>query len=290
LASRNDWRAGRFAGDTVPAVTVTGGATTDALRAEITEREWYHTIELSPGLVTPGWFDTRRVLPSIPMPASLAGKRCLDVGTFDGFWAFEMERRGADEVVAIDLLDAAALDWPPNTVPETIEALGRRKRAGRGFEIAKQFLGSSVVRHELSVYDADHEELGAFDYVYLGSLLLHLRDPVRALERIRSLCAGELLIVDSIDLLLTLLFPRRPTASLDVRGRPWWWTCNVAAMVRMVEAARFEVVDAPKRIFMPPGPGQPLPPLRPRLLLSPEGREAVIKRLAGDPHVVVRAR
>ena len=42
-----------------------------------------------------GWFDTRAVGPRSRCPTSLAGKRCLDVGTWDGFWAFEMERRGA---------------------------------------------------------------------------------------------------------------------------------------------------------------------------------------------------
>jgi tRNA (mo5U34)-methyltransferase len=261
----------------------------EALREEVAAVEWYHTIELAPGVITPGWFDTRRVAGELPLPSSLEGKRCLDVATFDGFWAFELERRGAGEVVAIDLLEGKDFDWPPNTLPETIEAVGRRKRGGRGFEVAKEWLGSSVVRHELSVYNLDPEALGTFDYIYLGSLLLHLRDPVRALDRLRSVCTGELLIVDNIDLMLTVLFPRRPTATLDVRGRPWWWTCNSAGIARMAEAARFRVVGEPKRIFMPPGEGQTLPPIRPRMMLSADGREAALKRLRGDPHVAMRA-
>ena len=81
----------------------------DSLRAALA-RQWYHTIELAPGVVTPGWFDTRPVSAKIPMPPSLAGKRCLDVGTFDGFWAFEMERRGAAETVGIDVLDPMQWD------------------------------------------------------------------------------------------------------------------------------------------------------------------------------------
>ena len=274
--------------DTLPVVAVSEGSLA-ALRAEVERLEWYHTLELAPGVVTPGWFDTRQVVRELPIPGSLAGKRCLDVGTFDGFWAFEMERRGADEVVAIDLLDISQADWPPNTDPETISAMSRRKRGGDGFEVAKQLLGSSVMRHEMSVYDADPDALGTFDFIYLGSLLLHLRDPVRALDRLRTLCRGELLIVDSIDLLLTIVFPRRPTASLDMRGRPWWWTCNAAGIARMAEAAKFRVLGTPKRIFMPPGAGQPLPALRPRMLLSETGRESALKRLRGDPHVAVHA-
>jgi hypothetical protein len=97
------------------------------------------------------------------------------------------------------------------------------------------------------------------------------------------------LIVDSIDLLLTLLFPKRPSASLDVRGRPWWWTCNLAGLVRLAEAARFRIVRPAERIFMPPGNGQPLARLRPKLLLSPAGRYDALVRLRGDPHGVVLA-
>ena len=43
---------------------------------------------------------------------------------------------------------------------------------------------------ERSVYDLDPERDGRFDVVVCGSLLLHLRDPVRALEAIRGVCAG----------------------------------------------------------------------------------------------------
>ena len=60
-------------------------------------------------------------------PQSLRGKRCLDVGTYDGFWAFEMERRGAAEVVAVDVLDHARWDWPGDTT-DAVDAIGGPKR------------------------------------------------------------------------------------------------------------------------------------------------------------------
>ena len=66
----------------------------------IATQRWWHTIDVGPGLATPGSWDLRPMAERIPWPASLAGARCLDVGTMDGFWAFEMERRGAGEVVA----------------------------------------------------------------------------------------------------------------------------------------------------------------------------------------------
>src|SRR5205807_8137397 len=102
----------------------------------------------------------------------------LDVATFDGFWAFEMERRGAAETVAIDLLDIRQADWPVNSAPDVMESIGERKEAGEGFEIARDALGSGVQRIEMNVYDLDPDVVGEFDFVYVGSLLIHLRHPV----------------------------------------------------------------------------------------------------------------
>src|SRR5919199_2075139 len=174
------------------------------LAEEVAALEWYHTIELRPGVETPGWHDLRPVVKDVPFPAELAGRRCLDVGSFDGFWAFEMERRGAREVIAIDVLDPRRFDWPVGSDEAVIAEIGARKGEGRGFEVARAALGSSVERRELSVYDLTRAEVGTFDVVYLGSLLLHLRDPVGALERVHAVCDGELLLVDTIDLGLTL--------------------------------------------------------------------------------------
>ena len=263
---------------------------TQTLEAQVAALEWYHTLELAPGVVTPGRLDTRRVVDAIPFPASLAGRRCLDVGTFNGFWAFEMERRGAREVVAIDVLDPGRWDWPVGSNPATIEAIGRRQAGGAGFELASRELGSSVRRLDRSVYELDEREVGCFDVVYLGSLLIHLRDPVRALERVRAVCDGTLIVVDGIDLSLSSLFRRNPVARLDGRGRPWWWYANAAGLARMVEAAGFEVLEGPRRLFIPPGPGWPLDRLRPRLLKTREGRYHLTVAWKGDPHAVVVAR
>jgi tRNA (mo5U34)-methyltransferase len=92
---------------------VLGSPAMPALADRVAELSWYHTIDLPGGIVTPGQFDTRGAVAHVPLPASLEGARCLDVGTWDGFWAFEMERRGAASVTAIDLDDAARWDWPP---------------------------------------------------------------------------------------------------------------------------------------------------------------------------------
>ena len=260
------------------------------LATEVAELDWYHTLELAPGVITPGWLDTRKIAGQVPFPASLEGKRCLDVATFNGFWAFEMERRGAAEVIGIDVLDPAKWDWPAGSEQETVATMASRQAGGRGFEIASRALGSSVTRLERSVYDLDPEDVGTFDVVYLGSLLVHLRDPVRALERVRSVCAGTLVVVDGVDPVLSLLFRRLPVATLDGIGRPWWWYGNPANLAQLIRAAGFDVVEAPRRLYIPPGPGQPTVAPRPGLLRTRAGQMALTIAWKGDPHASVVAR
>ncbi|MHB8329178.1 MAG: methyltransferase domain-containing protein [Acidimicrobiales bacterium] len=257
------------------------------LRRRVEAAEWYHSIELKPGLVTPGWFDTRDATFRIPWP-DVRGARCLDVGTFDGFWAFEMERRGAAEVVAVDVVDPNEWDWPHGSAQSAMEAIAARKTSGDGFAIAREALGSGVERLDCNAYDLDPGRIGMFDVVYVGSILIHLRDPVRALERVRSVCRGRVVSVDTIDPLLTLLHPSTPMAELDGRGRPWWWRPNVAGHRRMVEAAGFEV-ERTGRLLMRAGVGQDRMPLDPRLLRTRDGRVRLRDSRIGDPHSVIVA-
>jgi tRNA (mo5U34)-methyltransferase len=183
-----------------------------------------------------------------------------------------------------------AWDWPVGATPEAVEALERRKAGGVGFELVGSLLGKQARRSECSVYDLDPAEHGKFDFVYLGSLLLHLRDPVRALEAVRSVCDGQLLVFDAVDLWLTLTRPRSPVARFDGRGRPWWWKPNTTGLVRLVESAGFELVQPPVRTWIPPGAGHLRPPLSLSTLRHREGREYLVSSRRGDPHVAVLAR
>lgn len=214
---------------------------------------WYQSLRLPDGSVTPSEFDTIDELTRIPFPASLAGKRCLDVGTANGFWAFEMERRGAAEVVAIDLRDTRRFDWPGNSKAELRAAWTRQLSGETGFEIAHEALGSSVQWRELPVYDLAPDVVGEFDFVFIGSLLLHLRDPVAALAAIRSVVAGELLSVDSISPPLTILHPTSPIARLEAPGRPLWWMMNLRAYRRLFPAAGLDIVARGRPFFIRPG-------------------------------------
>lgn len=262
------------------------------LRDLIATRRWYHTIELRPGIVTPGWFDLRALAPTLPIPRDLSGQRALDAGTFEGFWALQLAARGAD-VTAIDIIDPRQWDWPVGSDEHVLAVLNERKQSGDGFNVVAEELRTEVKRLELSVYDLDPARVGSFDFAYVGSLLLHLRDPIRALERVRSVLgpSGQLLLVDAIDTELSLIHRHRAVAHLDGRGRPWWWRPNLAALKRFVEAAGFRVMSGPTTVYMPLGAGHdPLAKLRVRTLRSPEGRrELVMRRRGGDPHAWILA-
>ena len=155
------------------------------------ELDWYHTLELEPGLVTPGIVDLRPHVQRYGLPERMDGMRALEVGTFDGFWAFEMERRGA-RVVAIDVEDDRDFDWPAARRPQRFS----ERPQGLAFELAHEAYGSTVERRISSVYEATPEELGTFDLVFCGSVLIHLRDQVLALERIAALCDDLLISVE----------------------------------------------------------------------------------------------
>ena len=220
---------------------------------------WYHCIDVAPGVSTPGWFDLRPVVGELPWP-DLHGLRCLDVGTYDGFLAFEMERRGASEVVATDLAAYEDWDWEHDQRRRGTEWLRNHAgpEKGLGFEVARGLLGSSATLHQVNVYDLDPEVIGQFDLVCCGSLLLHLRDPLRALAAIRSVCRGLLLCTDQVDLRLSLLTRRRALVRLDgTGGQTQWWIPNPAGHRQMVRAAGFDVLRDTGPYAVPFGPGHP---------------------------------
>jgi tRNA (mo5U34)-methyltransferase len=230
------------------AATMVGEGTmsTEELQARVADNPaWYHTLQVAPGVVTDGYVDWRAKAAAI-LPDDLSGKRCLDIGTYDGFWAFEMEQRGGD-VVAIDVERLDSGDWPPVNRAK----LERRNREwglelGKGFRIAHELRGSSVERVICSVYDLTPEAIGgAVDFAFLGALLLHLREPIRALEAIRGALkpGGTLKVVECVSLRETLRAPRSPVARFEPLIYDFnWWRPNLAGLMAYVRTCGFENV------------------------------------------------
>jgi tRNA (mo5U34)-methyltransferase len=222
------------------------------------QKLWYHTLDLAPGVTTPGWFDLRPIVELMPWP-DVRGKRCLDVGTYDGFLAFELERRGAAEVVATDIESHEGWDWLPRVAdlgPAQLAIIAGEK--GRGFEIAAAALESRVDRRFISIYDLSPASVGTFDVVVCGSLMLHLRDPFRALAAIRSVCAGQFLSAEQIDVQLSILERRRGTFHL--RGQDGQWLIPSRRGHReMLQVAGFDIEKVSRPYAVPFGTAHPAP-------------------------------
>ena len=227
-----------------------------SLQQQIRAERWYHTIDLPDGSSTEGVFDTRATSSHLPWPARVRAGRCLDVGTCDGFWAFDMERRGAVEVVAIDVGHPHDVDltWEARCAADAVARVPGGTRAGRRFTLARKVLDSQVARLECSVYDLDPAVHGQFDVVFLGTLLVHLQDPIRALERVRAVCAGEIILVECVDAFLDL-FGRRVAAARLSPAPGQWWRTNTQGLTRALEIAGFEVLSISRPFLTPFGAG-----------------------------------
>ena len=200
---------------------------------------WYHTMEFPDGRVTAGQFDHRSLVPRYGLPSDMTGPTALDEATFDGFWAFEMERRGAD-VTAVDLDDWSDFDLPPRA--GALLSGRQLPPMGRGFALAHEALGSSVRKQVRSVYELRPDDIGTFDLVHVGDLLLHLRRPLAALEAVRSVTRREALISDVVE--LDLPGGRYGPATQYLGG--WndvvWWVPSLEALTQMIVDAGFASV------------------------------------------------
>ncbi|HVB26759.1 MAG TPA: methyltransferase domain-containing protein [Mycobacteriales bacterium] len=203
---------------------------------------WYHVIDLGGGRSTPGWIDLRGVVDAPGLPKDLNGLRALYVGTFDGFWAFELERRGAS-VTAIDVDVIPPPDTPASRREKVIEQTGGAV-PGTGFRLLKDYFGSAVQRHSLSVYDLTPEAVGGpVDLVFIGAMLLHLRNPVGALERVKETLrpGGRLVLFEPIDRKLSK--EKEPLARYRADETLWtWWYPNEACLRAWLATAGFHDV------------------------------------------------
>ena len=199
------------------------------IRQRAADIRWFHSIELEPGFKTPGLDDTAQRVDVLHLPASLEGKTVLDVGAWDGFFSFECERRGAARVLATDSFAWEGKNWSDK----------------RGFELAREALGSKVEDKHVDVLDLSPEAVGGtFDVVLCLGVLYHMKHPLLMCERVASV-TGELLILEThVDLTWT----PRPAAAfypshelgLDPTN---WWGPNVPAVVGMLKAAGFSRVE-----------------------------------------------
>ena len=167
----------------------------EELRRRVDEVNWFHTIDLGNGVVTPGWDDSpsrlaRMYIPGGPDRDERARRRRLGrVLLLRG----RAPRRGA-------------------RARDRLTSHGRADGWGSkaGFELAHDALGSSVESRTIDVLDLSPETVGVFDLVLFLGVLYHMRDPLLALEQVASVTGKQLILDTHVD----LIGPRRPAAAL----------------------------------------------------------------------------
>jgi len=201
---------------------------------------WHHRIPITAEITTPGVQDTQGMLTHLDLPEDCTGLRVLDIGARDGFFSFEVERRGATDIVALD-------NVPPDRT---------------GFAVAAELLGSRAEYVTDNVYNLSVERYGRFDLVLFFGVLYHLRHPLLALDHIWDVChRGARLYVESHMIDEGLVdrdgaFHRMDALHPDLRGLPLVeffpgrmlgndftskWAPNQVALDGMLGAAGFDV-------------------------------------------------
>ena len=150
---------------------------------------WFHTFALNraEGIYAPGYArDHRYRVPAIP--ERFDGLSVLDTGTFDGFYAFLAEARGAERVVAVD--NEQYVDW-------VRARWGIELQGGEGFQAIHGLLGSGVEYRKLDAFELD-ALAESFDFIFCCGILHRVEAPRRLLEVLnRRLSDGGRVLIET---------------------------------------------------------------------------------------------
>ena len=162
--------------------------------------EWYHIMEI-PGIegLTDGVFDCRDDIGNILGNLDFKNKKVINLGPSTGYLSFESERRGAD-VTSIDLsIDSEERDWTPiadlDWKSNLKKFMADEKRRRNAFWYAHKALDSKsklIISHINNL----PKEVEMYDIGIIFSVLLHIRDPFLALQRMCSHVNEKIVITE----------------------------------------------------------------------------------------------
>lgn len=204
---------------------------------------WFHTFQLAEGIYTPGIArDHRYRIPAI-QPERFRGRSVLDIGTFDGFYAFVAEAAGASRVVAID--NEQYVDWIEGRFGVTLEPAA-------GFNAIHGLLGSRVDYRRLDARQS-HELGERFDVILCFGMLHRVLDPLGLLIELREILTDDgHVVIETYGSTKT----GDDAAVLDVHGPGSvyagddyvYWGFPAEGLERMAKIAGFEtteIIDQP---------------------------------------------
>ena len=146
------------------------------VQATIDQVQWYHDFDFGSGLQARSRIANVDIIRLIWKfiegqldRVDFRGKSVLEVGTWDGYWSFYAERKGAASVLATD---DATQNWSD----------------GKGLPLARELFQSTVkIRQDVSIYDLSTLNR-KFDIILCLGVFYHLRDPFYGFAQIRHCC------------------------------------------------------------------------------------------------------
>ena len=203
-------------------------------------RQFFLKLHMPDGAVTNGITD------HTPDPAILgiddgymAGKRVLDIGASDGYWTFWSEMNGAEQAVAIDVEGFENYDWGQVSMPPNVPSpVGGETD---NFLYLKSEYGFKAERFINSVYELDKTVHGTFDVVFFYGVLYHLRHPLLAFDKIRSVCQGVVFLETHLNSANNFV-PSSVFYRDDVFGITNWTGPSQACVVQWMVDAGFPYV------------------------------------------------
>lgn len=226
--------------------------------ADIAQCYFYHAMDL-PGVGSiSGIWDLRGRFADYTGHVDMAGRSVLDVGTASGFLSFAAEAAGA-RVTSLDTIDGATYEFIPHGAvrgdPGAFARVyaERVERLKNAYWFAHARLGSRCRAYYANVYDLT-DDVGSYDVVLIGQVLVHLRNPLLALERIATRCARTLVITEG------MTDDGEPTATfLGNRAHPEqvraWWHFSVQFYVRYLGILGFDLVTKGRARYPCDAPG-----------------------------------
>lgn len=223
---------------------------------------WYHSYYFDNGFIQRGDYDIGQDIADYGFPQSMAGMSVLDIGTGSGWFATYFEQLGAEvtvtdargycdfDVFGRDCYPSVSLEKP---APDRVQPDGKSvyySPVSKGFWIMKDILGLKATYVNARVYEICPDMFGGkkFDLVFMGSVLMHLRDPIGALMAAHSVCKHQLIA--------TTYFLENPFGE----GAPFmkmredagdgisWWIPNRACLIQWLKAAGFSRFDIDRSV------------------------------------------
>jgi tRNA (mo5U34)-methyltransferase len=214
------------------------------IRQKVDQFSWYHNINLGYGIVTPGrnLNDLWNMIRECRNHLDYSGKTVLDLGSWDGMWAFEAETLGASTVVATDT----------------------HYNGYRNFLFCREVLGSQVVPfYNCSIYHlreslqqfifehsapSDNLEDHLFDIVQNLGLLYHVRDVMYAIAQTRSVLktGGKALIETAVildDEKSYMVLNGYPDNKRIYDDPSTWWAMTIPCLYEMLGANLLKPIE-----------------------------------------------